>query len=211
MIKTAVFDEHAQAYDAWFDHFPFVFQSEVEAIRDLLPVGESHGIEVGLGSGQFADALGIKEGVEPAQSLREMATQRGIEVFNATAEHLPYKDLRFDFVLMSSCISYLDSLLPAFLEAHRVLRHGGALIVGFIPRDSLLGKSYEAKRNSSLFYKQAVFYTPERVAEALRKAGFVKLNYMQTIFNPLHRIGSVEQAEEGFDKGSYVLVKAYKK
>lgn len=211
MIKTAIFDKNAQAYDAWFDHYPFVFQSEVEAIRALLPQGESHGIEVGLGTGRFAKALGVKEGIEPAQAMRELALHRGIEVFDASAEHLPYKDMRFDFVLMASCISYLNSLLPAFMEAHRVLRTGGAIIVGFIPRDSLLGKSYEAKRSESLFYKQAVFYTPERVAEALRKAGFVGLIYSQTIFHPLHRIGSLELAEEGFDKGSYVLIKAYKK
>lgn len=211
MLKTEVFDKHAKEYDAWFDNYPFVFQSEVEALKALLPIGDSHGIEVGLGSGRFAKALGIKEGVEPAEGLREMALNRGIEVFDATAEHLPYKDLRFDFVLMTSCVSYLDGLLPAFKEANRVLRPSGSIIVGFIPRDSFLGKSYEAKRSQSTFYKQATYYTPERVAEALRRAGFVSLSYSQTVFHPLHRIGAVEQAEEGHDKGSFVMIKAAKK
>jgi len=63
MLKTEVFDKQAKEYDAWFDNYPFVFQSEVEALKALLPIGDSHGIEVGLGSGRFAKALGIKEGV----------------------------------------------------------------------------------------------------------------------------------------------------
>ena len=42
------------------------FQSEVSAIQQLLPsIGT--GIEIGVGTGLFASALGIKEGVEPSK------------------------------------------------------------------------------------------------------------------------------------------------
>ena len=90
MIRTLPFDEHVAEYEEWFGKYPFVFQSEVEAIRDLLPEGDSiTGIEVALGTGRFAKELGIKEGIEPSPAMRALALKRGIEVLSAEAEHLP--------------------------------------------------------------------------------------------------------------------------
>src|SRR5687767_5053332 len=104
MIKALPINEHVAEYEEWFEKYPFVFQSEVEAIRDLLPTGNNiSGIEVALGTGRFSKELGIKEGIEPAPNMRALALKRGIEVLPADAENLPYKDMRFDFVLMTFC------------------------------------------------------------------------------------------------------------
>ncbi|HTL82509.1 MAG TPA: class I SAM-dependent methyltransferase [Bacteroidia bacterium] len=211
MIKTEIFEKHVVEYDKWFDKYSAVFQSEVEALRQMLPSGESHGIEVGLGTGRFAKALGIKEGIEPSEALRELAAERGIEVMDAVAEELPYKDLRFDFVLMASCINYLEDPERAFREAFRVLKHDGVLIVGSIEKDSIIGSSYESKRGKSIFYRQAVFYSTDKLVERLREAGFKKFEYLQTLFNPLDRITSPEAAKQGYGEGSYVVIKAIKK
>jgi ubiquinone/menaquinone biosynthesis C-methylase UbiE len=211
MLKTKPFETHAAEYDAWYDKYPFVFQSETEAFRAALPGGDIHGIEVGLGTGRFSAALGIKEGVEPAESMRQIALGRGVEAFNATAEQLPYKDLRFDFVLMASCISFFNELRPAFKEANRVLKRGGTLIVGFIDKNSIIGKAYEAKRQNSVFYKQAIFYTVNRVAEEIKYSGFNKLEFSQTLFKNLDDINEFEPAESGQGKGSFIVIKAIKK
>lgn len=211
MLKTEPFELYAAKYDAWFDKYPFVFKSELEALRAGLPYGDISGIEVGLGTGRFAKELGIKEGVEPARSMRMMALARGVEVLNGTAERLPYKDLHFDFVLMASCISYFNMLAPAFREANRVLKKGGSLVVGFIEKDSIIGKEYEAKRQTNVFYKQALFYSADRVAEEIKKAGFNKLEFSQTLFKKLDEINEYEPAEPGHGKGSFVVIKAIKK
>ena len=164
MIKTLPFNEHVAEYEEWFGKYPFVFQSEVEAIRDLLPTGNNiHGIEVALGTGRFAKELGIKEGIEPSPNMRALALKKGIDVLSAEAEHLPYKDMRFDFVLMVFCISYFDDLPAAFREARRVLKKGGSLIVGFVDKDSIIGKMYEQRKPDSVFYKQANFYSIKRI------------------------------------------------
>lgn len=87
------FSRNVDSYEKWFDDHPAIFQSEVEAIRELLPEGELFGIEIGLGTGRIAQALGLKEGIEPCKEMRERAIERGIEVMDARAEHIPYKDL----------------------------------------------------------------------------------------------------------------------
>ena len=211
MIKTLPFNEHVAEYEEWYREYPFVFQSEVEAIRELLPAGNSiYGIEVALGTGRFAKELGIKEGIEPSPNMRALALKKGIDVLSAEAEHLPYKDMRFDFVLMAFCISYFDDLPAAFKEARRVLKNGGSLIAGFIDKDSIIGKFYEQRKPDSVFYKQANFYSTKRIIAELKKLGFKKLQFSQTLFNALDDIKEFEPAKPGYGEGSFVLIKAIK-
>jgi len=212
MKKHLPFDEHVTEYDSWFDAYPFVFKSEVEALREMLPVGEAlSGIEVGLGTGRFSEALNIKEGVEPSQPMREVAIRRGIEIMDGVAEDLPYADLRFDFVLMAFCISYFDRLLPAFKEAFRVLKKDGCLVIGFLDKDSPIGKQYEEHKSESVFYKHANFYSVDKVQHDLKKAGFRYFNIAQTLFRPLDQINELEHARPGYGEGSFIVIRASKK
>lgn len=212
-MKTNLpFDTHVSDYEEWFDEYPFVFRSEVEALRQMLPEGENlHGIEVALGTGRFAEALGIKEGVEPSANMRAAAVERGIEVVDAVAEQLPYGDLRFDFVLMSFCISYFNDLHVAFKEANRVLKQNGALVVGFIDRNSLIGKYYEKHKPESTFYKLANFYTVDKVIFELNRAGFKHFQFCQTLFGELDDIKTFEPAKTGYGEGSFIVIQARKK
>lgn len=211
MLKTKPFETHAVEYDEWYDKYRNVFESEVEALREMMPLGESHGIEVGLGTGRFSKALGIKEGVEPAEEMRKIAMSRGIEVMNAPAEKLPYKDMHFDFVLMASCISYFDDITTAFREANRVLKHKGSLIIGFIEKNSTIGKYYEQKRQKSVFYKQATFYPVSKVVSELQQTGFNNFIFSQTLFHNLDEIKTLEPPKAGYGEGSFVIIKATKK
>jgi len=211
MIQTLPFNDHVAEYEAWYEKYPYVFKSEVAAIKELMPKGENiHGIEVGLGTGRFAKALGIKEGIEPAENMRAVAEKKGIFVINAVAENLPYKPVRFDFVLMNFCISYFEDLEKAFKEAFRVLKWDGCLIVGFIDKNSQIGKYYEDRKPESIFYKQANFYSVNRVQGELKKAGFKELQFSQTLFHDLDKIESIEMSLPGYGKGSFVLIKAIK-
>lgn len=211
MIRTLPFNDNVAAYEEWFSKYPFVFQSEVEAIRDLLPGGDNiRGIEVALGTGRFSKELGIKEGVEPALNMRLRALKRGIDVMSAEAEHLPYEDMTYDFVLMTFCISYFEDLPAAFNEARRVLKNGGSLIVGFIDKDSVIGNFYEQRKPESVFYKQANFYSTKRIIAELKKAGLKNLRFSQTLFHELDEIKKFEPAKPGYDEGSFIIIKAIK-
>lgn len=212
MIQTLPFNSHVEEYEAWFERYPFVFQSEVLAIRELIPKGENlRGLEVGTGTGRFADALGIEEAIEPADNMRMKAIERGINVRDAEAEHLPFADKSFDYVVMAFCISYFKSIQFAFEEAHRVLKPGGPLIVGFLDKDSFVGKEYEARKQFSVFYKDATFYSPERIINELKHAGFTSLLFKQTLFRPIEEIKEPEVPKPGFGEGSFVIIKAQMK
>ena len=211
MIATLPFNDHVAEYEAWFEKYPFVFQSEAEAIRDLLPEGDNlYGIEIATGTGRFAKELGIKEGIEPAINMRALALKRGIEVLAGQAEHLPFKDMKYDFALMNFCISYFENLQTVFKEAYRILKNGGSLIVGFVDKDSIIGKYYEERKRRSVFYKDARFYSPKTVASELKKAGFTDLDFSQTLFNALDDIKEFQPAKPGYGEGSFVLIRAIK-
>jgi hypothetical protein len=60
------FEKYAQKYDEWFDKNKFAYESELQAIKELLPINKN-GIEIGVGSGRFASPLGIKLGVDPSK------------------------------------------------------------------------------------------------------------------------------------------------
>lgn len=211
MLQSLPFNDHVAEYEDWYKRYPFVFRSEVAAIKELLPRGENvRGIEVGLGTGRFAKALGIKDGIEPAENMRAVAEGKGIFALNAVAENLPYKSLQFDFVLMNFCISYFENIPEAFKEAHRVLKRGGCLIAGFIDKNSRIGRFYLERKAESVFYKNANFYTVPKIEKELKNAGFKKLQFLQTLFYDLDSIKSIEKPLTGHGRGSYVLIKAVK-
>ena len=114
--SSDAFDQLADRYDSWFDRHQAAFLSEIEAYKKVVPTS-GEGLEVGVGSGRFAAALGIKTGVEPSDKLGSLAKSRGIKVFQGTAESLPFPDHQFDFVLLSTVLCYLEHPLQALLEA----------------------------------------------------------------------------------------------
>ncbi len=212
MIKTDVFSEHVEAYEAWYEKYPMVYQSELAAIKEqLLKLPENiKGIEVGLGTGRFAQPLGIKEGIEPSTEMAKIAMKRGVEIMEGVAERLPYSDLHFDFVLFVT-ICHLKDIKAAFAQAHRVLKHGGSIIIGFLDKDQSIARQYEEKRDRSNFFKHASFYPVNRIEKLLKEAGFKNFEYNQTLFDALDEINEVQPPLKGFGKGSFVVVKAVKK
>jgi ubiquinone/menaquinone biosynthesis C-methylase UbiE len=82
---VSIFDQFAKKYDEWFDAHHHIFQTEVNALKKLMPQ-KGIGIEIGVGSGRFASALNIHYGIEPAPAMRAIAASRGIDVLNGKAE-----------------------------------------------------------------------------------------------------------------------------
>ena len=66
MPKISPFEKYAEQYEEWFVENRWVYEAELRAVKAMLPVG-GHGVEIGVGSGRFAEPLGIKIGVEPSK------------------------------------------------------------------------------------------------------------------------------------------------
>ncbi|MBT8179286.1 MAG: class I SAM-dependent methyltransferase [Eudoraea sp.] len=212
MAITTVFENNVADYEQWYEDHKAIFESEVRALQaQFAKLPENlRGIEVGLGTGRFSVALGIKEGVEPASAMAEKAAQRGIEVMPGVAEKLPYGDMQFDFVLFVT-ICFLDQLKQGLKEANRVLKKGGAVIIGFLDKDRPIALGYKEKKERSTFYQRASFYTVKRLENLLEETGFVNPEYNQTLFGELEEISEAQFPEDGHGSGSFVVVKATKK
>ena len=206
MPKTEPFEKYSDRYDKWFDKNHDVYHAELEAIRKLIPSPHAKGLEVGVGSGKFAVPLGIKIGVEPSEKMATKAEKHGIRVFRDVAEDLPFSDSEFDYVLMVTTICFVDDILKSFREAFRVLKPRGCIIVGFVDKESELGKQYSDKHNSSVFYKEATFFSTQVVCKYLKDTGFSGLTFKQTLIS-----GETQEViQDGFGKGAFVVVKGVK-
>ncbi len=209
MPRIEPFERFTEHYDAWFDEHHNVYLAELKAVRKHIPKN-GKGVEIGVGSGRFAAPLGIKFGVEPSPRMAEIARKRGIEVVQGVAENLPYEDNTFDFALMVTTICFLDDPQKAVDEAFRILKPGGRFIVGFVDRESPIGKFYEEHRAQSKFYNVATFYSVDEVVEMMRKAGSENFRFTQTVFEPLDEVPENEPVKEGYGEGSFVVVSGEK-
>jgi ubiquinone/menaquinone biosynthesis C-methylase UbiE len=184
MPGVNAFDKNVDRYEQWFVDNPLAYVSELRALRELLPTSGS-AIEIGVGTGRFAAPLEIKKGIDPSRSMMEIARKKGIEVFHGVAEQLPFTDGEFDLALMITTVCFLDDMDMAFQEVRRVLKPGGSFVIGFVDRDSPLGQEYQDRKEKSSFYQDATFYNMKDVVSCLKKNGFGRLAFRQTLFRPL--------------------------
>lgn len=209
MPRVKPFEMYVKRYEEWFERNRNAYESELQAVKTLLPEGGT-GIEIGVGTARFAAPLGITLGIEPSKAMREVARKKDIEVIEAVGENLPLADSQFDFVLMVTTICFLDDIAASFKEAYRVLKPEGAFVIGFVDRDSPLGKKYQKHKDENVFYKEATFYSVDEVISYLKKAGFKDFALAQTIFKDLQESESIQPVKEGYGEGSFVVVRGLK-
>jgi len=206
MIKN-IFDQYYQKYDAWYDKHNFVYLSEIEALRKVIPK-KGKGLEIGVGTGRFAHALGIQYGVDHSKKCLQIAKKRGIEIKFGHGEKLPFKNFSFDYVAIIITLCFVKDPLKVLSEARRVLKKNGKIIVAIIDKESFLGKFYQKKK--SVFYKHANFFGVKELTSLLEKVGFKRFSYYQTIFKLPEKIDSVKKPQKGFGKGGFVVIAAVK-
>jgi len=173
-MADLLFDSFAAQYDEWFDSAEGrrIFALEVDCLRSLMNNAAGRWLEVGVGTGRFAEALGIREGIDPAKAVLEFAARRHIRVKTACAEDLPYPDASLDGVLMVVTICFVADPARAFEECRRALKGDGRVIVGLVPADSPWGELYARKgREGHRFYSAARFYTCDQVVRLAADAG----------------------------------------
>ncbi|MFP4202602.1 MAG: class I SAM-dependent methyltransferase [Candidatus Acetothermia bacterium] len=211
MTKTEPFDNYSEEYDNWFEENEKAYRSELLAVEELLPEDRGSAVEIGVGSGRFASELGIPEGVEPSEPMAEIARGRGIAVREGRAEDLPLENESYDLAVLVTTICFVDDLERTFAEAHRILKEGGRIVVGFVPGDSEIGRFYRENEANDKFYGVANFFTAGTVIEEIRTAGFDDLETVQTLTKGLESANeSVEGPKEGFHEGSFVVVSGKK-
>ncbi|NPA32392.1 MAG: methyltransferase domain-containing protein [Aquificae bacterium] len=174
------FDAYASRYDAWYEK-PFgksAYELELKCIKSMTePFGRA--LEVGVGSGRFAGALGIRYGVDPSLSMLQIAKKRGILVVQGKGESLPFLNASFDAVFIIVSICFVDDPIGVFYETRRVLKEGGNLYLGLILKESVWARFYEEKaRSGHPIYKHARFFSFFELTSMLR--GLFSLEEMRS-------------------------------
>jgi SAM-dependent methyltransferase len=204
------FDNLALEYDAWFDgEGSLIFPIEVQAFKSLLSSLPRPWLEIGVGSGRFAQALGIETGIDPSIRLVEMARRRGVTAFLGRGEQELFDEESFGTVFLIVTLCFLDSPLEVLKEANRILMPGGKLVLGLVLRESPWGQFYQHKKEEGhRFYKYATFYSYDEVVRLIVRAGFVTEKIVSTLFQEPGDVKKLEEPREGHspDAGFTIIV-----
>jgi SAM-dependent methyltransferase len=199
------FEQHAGRYEAWFERHAAAYVSELLALRPFVPL-TGRGLEIGVGSGRFAAPLGVRVGIDPSPAMLAIARSRGIETVQGVAEDLPFADDSFDHAMVVTTLCFVDSPAAMLAQARRVLRPDGRLVIGFIDRDSPIGRGYETHRAENVFYREARFHSAGEVERLLCSAGFAITDWAQTLSRPLAETRDIEPVRHGRGAGAFVVV-----
>ena len=107
--KASLFDKLASDYDAWFEKDgKLIFETEVRAFQEILPLLPKPWLEIGVGSGRFARALGIETGIDPSIELLNIAKSRGITTIQGRGEEELFKEESFGTVFLIVTLCFVD-------------------------------------------------------------------------------------------------------
>jgi len=208
--SVSPFDDLAPEYDAWFEREGnLIFAIEAQAFRSLLPTLPKPWLEIGVGSGRFAQALGIKTGIDPSPKLIEMARQRGIAASVGRGERLLFVEESFGTAFLIVTLCLLDSPLDVLHEANRILKPGGKVVLGLVLKESPWGKFYQQKKKEGhRFYRYASFYSCNDIVRLLVKANFLTEKVLSTLFQRPGEVHHMERPREGYfpDAGFTIIV-----
>jgi D-sedoheptulose 7-phosphate isomerase len=147
-------------------------KEEIDFINSLPP---GRILDVGCGFGYFLSAVSDdweKHGVEISDYAAKVAKQYG-KIFIGTLEDANYPDEFFHAVVMYHVIEHLENPEAIVQEVYRVLKKGGALVVGTPDFDS--GCARRFRKNYRLLYpgeSHISLFTTHSLRRLLQDFGF---------------------------------------
>ena len=139
------YTKRAENYDKRWQHYCLPSFSKPLQILDLN--GDSTLLDVGCGTGIFLEILEKKfpytkfSGLDSNQAMLAKASEKlssKVDLKIGNAESLPHDSQSFDWVVLSNCFGHINDQETALLEAHRVLRKNGKIIITDWTRDFLV-------------------------------------------------------------------------
>jgi ubiquinone/menaquinone biosynthesis C-methylase UbiE len=193
-------------------------QLEQRAIFSLL--GDPSGLrvlDVGCGDGVYAVEVSRRGGdvfeldrslpMLEASRTRAISSDVNIRWCQGAAQSLPFRDASFDLVLAVTALCWIPEPVVALKEMNRVVRRGGAVIVGELGRWSLWALSRRIRGwLGARTWKRAHFWAAKELRELLAVAGLRAEEVRGAVYYPPSEIlarlmGSIEGASARL--GSY--------
>jgi len=210
-----VFDVFAERYDAWYDK-PFgksAFNLEKACIASLCKNLTQPFLEIGVGTGRFAEVLKIEYGIDSSVGVLRFAKKRGAAVIRGKGEKLPFPNKSFGAVFIIVTLCFVDEPIKVLEEASRTLRDDGCIILGLILRESPWASFYMSKGSAgNIFYKVARFYSLNELEVLLQKTNLKITGASSTILEaPTEKPLRFENPRKGCHKDAgFVAMKVGK-
>ncbi len=178
MSSLGVFDQRAREYDEWYEKHRLIYLSELEAVKHFRC---RRGLEIGVGTGRFAEKTGVVAGLDPSIEMLKLAPS-SVHLVQGVGEALPFRSRAFDCSLLIITLCFVDDPVRVLEESSRVSER---LIVCMVPRESAWGKLYsELARKGHPFYSHARFYSVEEVVEMASRVGLKRGEIVSTLSYP---------------------------
>jgi ubiquinone/menaquinone biosynthesis C-methylase UbiE len=209
--KSEVFDRLAGEYDNWFDDSK-VFSVECACLQSLTSLLSPPRLEIGVGPGRFAEALGVAHGIDPALAALRFAGRRKILVCQARGEELPYAAASFGTVFLLFSLCFVEDRAEVLREARRVLRPGGLVVLGLVPAGSPWGEAIlQKKEGGHPFYRYINLLASREVMVMLREAGFKIIAQRSALLEPPNVFTGQADCREGLvGKAGFVVLAGQK-
>jgi ubiquinone/menaquinone biosynthesis C-methylase UbiE len=202
-----IFEKYYKKYDSWYDKNKFTYFSELKLLSAIIPKNKK-GLEIGVGTGRFAEPLGIKYGIDPSENMLKFAKDRGIIVKKASGENIPFDDNIFDYTAIIITLAFVKDPKKVIKEAARVTKEDGLLIAAIVESDSFLADFYRKKKGP--FYKNAHFIKIDELNKWLENEGFANIKHYQTVFDTPENIKGVQDYKKAWGQGGFVVTIAEK-
>ncbi len=184
-----VFSLVADRYDEWYRRHRITAENEARLVERAVQGLPRPWVEVGVGTGFFAQRLGAELGVDPSLEMLRVARRRGVEAVQALGEALPLREASVGATALVVTLCFLDDPLPVLQEAARATRPGGGVVACIVPRMSPWGTFYRERGSGGHpLYRVARFYTVEELLSLLPHAGLVAERILVSIsYGPLEQ------------------------
>jgi len=156
--------------------FYFRFRNSRKNLRIFQFKGEGYVLDVGCGSGAFAEFLQrcgfLVKGIDVSARAIENARRRGIDADCTSLEEAHFPDETFDVVNMWHVLEHCDDPLGTLREVHRILKDDGIFVASVPLIDGFGGRLFGPRWSYLELPRHLNQFTRATLSGALEKAGF---------------------------------------
>jgi ubiquinone/menaquinone biosynthesis C-methylase UbiE len=171
----------------------YLTQMETRFIHNSVNLSHANAImDIGAEAGRFSQVSTDKEATVVSIDINSYGLKRlhlktkQVNVIQADARKIPFKDQTFDIIFMVETLDYIPELNEALAEIHRTLKPEASLILSFGNKSSLKSKLRELRGKSYMHSYQSVMHSLLIIGFTVkRKMGYSWLPFGRTSQNRL--------------------------